>query len=172
MSRIRKVYKKEDTFEAIFKDEFINSLNKSGKKGPNPLQPSANKPELSKENIERLNEMEKKIEKNLKGLDINKAQEKNIVQRDENIYDEKFIIQEEVNKDQDQDLDTYYQNMQDNIFERDDETNVVQKLNFIDEIKETQNYENKKRSNNEAFSTSSNNCNNNQPGGERKLKNN
>ena len=168
MSRIRKVHKKEDTFEAIFKDEFINSLNKSGKKGANPFQTSANKPELSKENIERLNEMEKKIEKNLKGLDINKIQEKVIEQREENIYDEKFIIQED-NKDQE--LDTFYQNMQDNIFERDDETNVVQKLNFIEEIKETQNYENKKRSNEEAFSSSSNNCNNNQLGGERKLKN-
>lgn len=168
MSRIRKVYKKEDTFDAIFKDEFINSLNRTGKKVSVGNQMSENKIELSKDNLERLNVMEKKIENNLKGLNINKKNENLHLQREENIYDEKFIIQE---GNKEQDLDSYYQNMQDNFFDGDNETNVVQKLNFVEETKQTQSYENKKRRNEDAFSSTSNNCNNTSLGGEKKLKN-
>ena len=145
LSRIRKVYKKEDTFDAIFKDEFISSLNKSGKKDKNNNN-IFNKPELSKEALEKLNNMETRIENNMMGLNIkNNSKESNNI--NDNIqYDENFIIE---NENKDNDLDQFYQNMQDNLFdERDKE---AEKFNFVEEIKINQNYENKKRIFDETF---------------------
>src|SRR5689334_433619 len=79
MSRVRKVYKKEDTFDSIFKDERINTLNKSGGKGGKipgtnvneTTEQSSKKLDLTDDNLARLNVMENKINANLKQLNLN-----------------------------------------------------------------------------------------------------
>ena len=103
-----------------------------------------NKPDISKEGLERLNNMETMIDNNLMGLSIknisnkeNKKIENNDIQIDQN-----FIIE---NENKDDDIDQFYENMKDNLFE----DKVVEKFNFIEEDKD--NYENKKRFFNEAF---------------------
>ena len=103
-----------------------------------------NKPDISKEGLERLNNMETMIDNNLMSLSIknisnkeNKKIENNDIQIDQN-----FIIE---NENKDDDIDQFYENMKDNLFE----DKVVEKFNFIEEDKD--NYENKKRFFNEAF---------------------
>jgi hypothetical protein len=149
MSRIRKVYKKEDTFEEIFKDEVKNSLIRSTiiEKPAEVADEIRGKSESTHCNIDP----EKRIENNLKDLNLNKKKtiQENI-QNEELIYDNNFIVEEE-NKDQE--IDKFYENMQDNFFGEEKTIDPTQKLAFANELQDTQSeiFENKKRVFNEAF---------------------
>ena len=148
MSRIRKVYKKEDTFEAIFKDEFVNSLNKNGKKDKND---DKNKPFLTNEAMEKLNQIDVRIENNFKKLNIQSKAFEQKKNEQECVYDENFIVENNIPVNKNEDYESVCENVYENLYENELEGENVQKLNFIEENKESQQYENKKRTFNEAF---------------------
>lgn len=159
MSRIRKVYKKEDTFEAIFKDEFISSLNKSGKKDKNNIaNDDKNKQFITNEAMEKLNQIDVRIENNFKKLNIQNKPSELKKNEQECVYDENFILENNIPINKNEDYESVCENIYENLYENELEEEKVQKLNnFIEENKESQQYENKKRTFNEAFKEDSNN---------------
>lgn len=164
MSRIRKVYKKEDTFEEIFKDQLkLTNVGKTEK-----LQGNDITKDLSDNGARNLKEIEKKLEPSISSLNItipirvSKDIPKNNME-DEILYDKNFILEQD-NKDDE--VDNFYANMGEQFYENENSNKPVQtqKLAFVDQTTENNEYEEentydsmKKRGFTEAYETATGN---------------